>query len=457
MTLSHARDFHRVLAAEVVSNFGAMLSRVAIPWLATLQLDASPLAMGALVVADVAAGAVAALFLGTLIDRSGKRAVMVIADWLRAVILASLAWLAYHGALAMWMLVAAALASGALTVAFELARSVWIAERTEAGLLPTRNAQLAAGASIAETAAFALGGWLYQAAGAVVALIVDAVSYLTSALFLRGVAETQRPAREPNGATPGGSALRAFAVDVRAGLAALTATPVLRVLALMEVLVAGALSLSGTSYMIYVTRDIGIATGILGVIFALGGLGSVAGAFVAARLARRFGIPAALTTGLALAAIGAVCVALAATPTPVAVALLAAQQIVGDGGHTIYHVHDRTLRQTAVAAPLLARVDGAIRTLGYASMLVGALAGGWMATMLGARSGLIVAAIVGSAASATHAAPTAASASPAVMAAGIPNRRARRAATNAPATDPRPPSAKITPSMPVGKPMSRVT
>ncbi len=95
-------------------------------------------------------------------------------------------------------------------------------------MLPTRNAQLAAGASIAETAAFALGGWLYQAAGAVVALIVDAVSYLVSALFLRGVAETQRPKRDAGNAISGGSALSAFAADVRAGLAALAALRHLR-------------------------------------------------------------------------------------------------------------------------------------------------------------------------------------------------------------------------------------
>jgi Na+/melibiose symporter-like transporter len=387
-------DFHRVLAAEVVSNFGAMLSRVAIPWLATLQLAASPLEMGALVVADVAAGAVAALFLGALIDRAGKRAVMVLTDCLRAAVLAMVAWLSYHGALAMWMLVAAAVVNGALTVAFELARSVWIAERTEAGLLPTRNAQLAAGASIAETAAFALGGWLYQAVGAVVALIVDAVSYLISAMFLRGVAETRPPVRVVDGVVSEESALRALVTDVRAGLAALVATPALRVLAVLEMLVAAALSLSGTSYMIYVTRDVGFPTGILGVIFALGGLGSVAGAFAAPRLAHRFGIAAALTAGLALATIGAVFVVLAGAPTLAAAALLAAQQIIGDGGHAIYHVHDRTLRQTAVAAPLLARVDGAIRTLGYASTLTGALAGGWMATLLGARFGLIMAAML---------------------------------------------------------------
>ena len=392
MTPSRTRQFQRVLAAEVVSNFGAMLSRLAIPWLAALRLDATPLAMGALVVADVAAGAVAALVLGTLIDRTGKRAVMLAADVLRATVLALLAWLAYRGMLAMWMLVAGALASGGLTVAFELARSVWIAERTEAGMLPTRNAQLAAGASVAETVAFALGGWLYQAAGAIVALIVDAVSYLASALFLRGVTETT-PVREVADATrEGGSRADALVADVRAGLAALAATPVLRTLAITEMLVAGALSLSGTSYMIYVARDIGFPTGVLGVIFALGGLGSVAGAFIAPRLARRFGIPTALTAGLALAAIGAACVPLATAPTLAAIALLVTQQIVGDGGHTIYNVHDRTLRQTAVAAPLLARVDGAIRTLGYAATLAGALAGGFLATLLGARAGLTVAA-----------------------------------------------------------------
>ena len=392
MTASHAREFDRILAAEVVSSFGAMLSRVAIPWLATLQLDASPLAMGTLVVADVAAGATAALFLGALVDRSGKRTVMMSADVLRAAVLALLAWAALRGVLAMWMLVAAAVASGALTLAFELARSALIAERIEAGGLSTRNAQLAAGASIAETAAFALGGWLYQGVGAIVALVVDAMSYLASALFLRGVAESRPPEREADALSGRGSVVRAFAADVREGLSALAGAPVLRVLAVVEVLVAGALSLAGTSYMIYVTRDIGFATGILGLIFALGGAGSVAGAFFATRLVRRFGVGVTLTAGLALAAIGAACVPLATAPTLAAIALLAAQQIIGDAGHTIYHVHDRTVRQTAVGVTLLARVDGAIRSLGYAATLAGALAGGWMATLLGARAGLTLAA-----------------------------------------------------------------
>ena len=175
MTIS---DFQRVLAAEVVSNFGSMLSRLAIPWLAALALTATPLEMGLLLVADVIAAASGSLLLGAVVDRMGKRAVMLIADIARASVLGLLAWLAVEQLLAFWMLVLAAGASGLLTVLFELARSAWVAQRVDATQLPTRNAQISAGSSLAETAAFALGGWLYQWLGAALALLIDAASYV---------------------------------------------------------------------------------------------------------------------------------------------------------------------------------------------------------------------------------------------------------------------------------------
>ena len=47
----------RVLAAEAVSNFGSMLSRLALPWLAALVLLATPAQMAWLLMADVGAAA----------------------------------------------------------------------------------------------------------------------------------------------------------------------------------------------------------------------------------------------------------------------------------------------------------------------------------------------------------------------------------------------------------------
>ena len=77
----------RLLAAEVVSNFGSMLSRVAIPWIATLVLGASAFEMGLLVVANVAAGAAGAIVLGVTVDRHAKRGVMVATDLARAAVI----------------------------------------------------------------------------------------------------------------------------------------------------------------------------------------------------------------------------------------------------------------------------------------------------------------------------------------------------------------------------------
>jgi MFS family permease len=376
--------FQRVLAAEVVSNFGSMLSRLVIPWLAALVLDATPFQMGLFLVADVAAGALASLLLGAMVDRLGKRAVMLAADLARAALLGALAWMALTRLLPFWLLVLAVAGRGLLTVIFELARSAWIARQLPPEQLPGGNAQLAAGSSLAETAAFALGGWLYQGLGALAALLLDAASYLLSALCLRRVPEVAAVA----GPAPD-RGMRALAAEARAGIAALAAVPALRVLAAVEVLVCLGLSIASTSYLIFVARDLGFATGVLGLIFATGGIGSLAGAALAPRLDRRLG-RGALPLGLALLALGALCTPLAPGATPVGAALLVAHQVIADSGHTVYGVQDRTLRQTLAPPALLARVDAGIRTFGQCATLTGALGGGGLATLTGTRPALFL-------------------------------------------------------------------
>jgi len=393
-------DFRRVLAGEGISNFGSMLSRLALPWLATLALAATPLQMALLLVADVAAGAAGALLLGTLVDRCPKRAVMIASDVARAALLGGLAALAWAHLLSIWLLAAAAALSGAIGVAFELARSAWVAQSAAPDRLPARNAQLSAAGSISETLAFALGGWLYQLLGAALALAVDALSYLLSALCLVGV----RGGREETSSREAAPRPRlGFIAETLSGIAVIRATPQLRALATLEILLALAGSLGGTSYMIYVARDLAFPTGTLGMIFATGGLGAIAGAALAPRLARRIGSGNAMTVGLVAAALGTLCIPLASGATVLGAALLVAHQIVGDGGVTLFEVHDRTLRQTLVTPDLLARVDGGLRTLGRLATLVGALAGGALATALGAPFAIgVMAALLGGAAAVAH-------------------------------------------------------
>ena len=378
--MRHA-DFSRVLAAEGVSNFGSMLSRLAIPWLAALQLNATPAQMALLLLADVTASALGALWLGAWVERQDKRAVMLLADGVRAALLLGLALLAARGGLSVELLALAAAASGLATVAFELARSAWIAQRIAAPELPRRNAQLSVAGSVSEAAAFALGGWLYQGLGAAWALAVDGLSYLLSALCLRRVRSTPSAVD-----TSAATTLSSLVADASQGLRAVAAHPTLRALTVVHALLAFSLALFGTSFMIFVSRDLGLPTGELGLIFALGGLGSVAGASLASRLGRKLGPGTTMTVGLTMFALGLACAPAAQGSGWVAIVLLALQQIVGDSGHSLHDVHDRSLRQSAVPHDLLARVDAGIRSAGHFATLAGALIGGALGTAEGART-----------------------------------------------------------------------
>jgi hypothetical protein len=113
---------------------------------------------------------------------------------------------------------------------------------------------------------------------------------------------------------------------------------------------------------------------------------------LAPRLGRVIGPGRAMGCGLALLCAGAACIPFAQGAGGWAIALLIAHQIVGDGGATLHDVQDRTLRQTAVTAPWLARVDAGLRGIGQCATLAGAALGGAIGTALSARSVLVLSA-----------------------------------------------------------------
>jgi MFS family permease len=355
---------------------------LAIPWLAALTLQATPLQMAALLVADVVSAAFASLWLGAWVDRSGKRKVMLITDAARFVLLAFLAAVVWLERVSFALLVVVAAASGVLTMGFELARSAWMAQRVPLEELTRRNSQLSAVASVSETAAFALGGWLFQWLGAALALAVDGLSYALSALCLRGVSETQAVPGE----APARTGWRDSVGEALQGLRTVRDHAALSALASIEALLAFCMALFGTSYMIFVSRDLGLPTGELGMIFALGGLGALLGASLAPWLGQRFGPGRTMAVGLAAMALGSACIPMASGVGWLAIGWLVVHQIVGDAGHTVYSVHDRTVRQTAVPFELLARADAGIRGIGQVATLAGALAGGLIGDTFGTQS-----------------------------------------------------------------------
>lgn len=381
----HSPSFRRVLAADVISTFGSLMSRLAIPWLAVLVLGAGPGAMALLAVADVGAAALAALLLGVIVDRLPKRGTMIACDLVRAGALLAVPALAWLGHLSIGVLVAVVALNGALTIAFELAQSAWIARHTESSALAGRNSALAAGSAVTEAASFGLTGWLFQWLGAAVALVTDALTYVASALLLARVEESPPPARREGKARTVRDVVRDFVAEAHDGLRTVGAEPTLRALALVAGVAAVGSSFAATTYMIYVSRDLGFPTGTLGMIFALGGFGSLAGARIVARLAPRVPVQRLLVAGLFVWALGSAAAPLAPAATLAGALLLCTQQLLGDAGGIAAQIADRTLRQSHTPATQLGRVDASIRTITHSCTLGGALLSGMLAEVFGAR------------------------------------------------------------------------
>src|SRR3954451_9906553 len=87
-------DFLRLWTGQSISEFGTQISGLAIPWLAAVGLDATPLQFSLLGVLGFLPFILFALPAGVWVDRLRRRPIMIVGDAARAVLLAyvPIAW-----------------------------------------------------------------------------------------------------------------------------------------------------------------------------------------------------------------------------------------------------------------------------------------------------------------------------------------------------------------------------
>jgi tetrahydromethanopterin S-methyltransferase subunit F len=288
------RDLSRIVASATISNFGSMLTRIALPFVAIDALGAGAAEMSGLSVARLLPGLTIGLVLPIWIERRRKRGVLIGSDLAHAALLLAVPIAYVLGALSMPLLWAFAFLSGLLSFAFEVARQSFVPSLSSREQLIAANARIAAGSNAAEALAFGGGGWLVQLLSAPLALVADAFSYLTSAALLAGIPEREAAVRERAAREP---VVRRVLAGVRAirGDARLYA---LLVASLAVVVVSEAL---GVVYFVFVRAQLGFSPGVLGLLFAVGSLAALASSLAAERLGRRFGARSTLGLGLATA------------------------------------------------------------------------------------------------------------------------------------------------------------
>jgi MFS family permease len=378
-------DFGRLVAGSTISNFGSMLTAIALPFLAIDWLGASPADIAAINASAIAPGIVLGLFAAHAVDRFRRLPLLVACDFARALLLLAVPLAAFAGLLVIGHLWLFAFLRGLLDFAFGVAHHAYLPALVEERELVKANSRLTGADAAAEAVAFSAGGWLVQLLSAPLALLTDALSYLASAYFLLRIRAVEPPLPPIKKTTA-----RARLNEILAGLRELARVPALRAIAATSILLAVSSQVTNAVYMLFVYKQLGFSPGVLGMLFALGAVGSLASAVAAERVpARLEGMPA-MAGGLALATLGALALPFAPGATLLGVVAIAAQQIVGDFGQVLYQIHQTSLRQRIVATELLGRVGGAIRFLGSLAMLGGTAAGGILGEQIGLRATLFV-------------------------------------------------------------------
>lgn len=186
------RDFRFLWTGQTVSVLGGNISSVAYPLMA-LALTHSAIDAGLVALANTAPFPLLQLPAGIYVDRWNRRAVLLVSDSGRALVLGSVALLIFMGHLALVELIIAALVEGSLFVPFRLAEMASLRRIVSTDQLPDAialNQGQTYGTSVAGTP---LGGLLYALRPAI-PFLADAVSYVASLLT---VAAIRTPLRAP--------------------------------------------------------------------------------------------------------------------------------------------------------------------------------------------------------------------------------------------------------------------
>jgi hypothetical protein len=371
--------FWRYWSATAVSVAGSRVTALALPLVALTILDATPLQAGLVVSMNWIGWALLGLPAGAICERLPLRAVQITTDLVRALAIGSVPVSWAVGLLSVGQLVVVAATVSVCTVLFDVSNSTYLPAIVEAGELQNRNAWMSGLSATAETAGPSGAGLLVQAIGPVVALIVDAVSYLGSALILRSVPTRRRALTDE----------RASIVSmIQQGWTYVVGQPIMRACLLDATasnFVAGGLMVL---LPLVIVRDYGHGPLVLGLLLGAEGLGGLLGAALVGRVSVRSGTARA-TLLAAVAGWGFVLL------VPFGIWM---QQLfiaaVGSAGwsatNAVRSINTRTFRQLESPPELLGRVMATVRFVSWGVIPIGSFLAGLVATSIGSIQTLTV-------------------------------------------------------------------
>lgn len=383
--LWHNADFLKLWLGETISAVGSQITAVALPLTAALYLSATPEQMGVLTAAGHAPFLFLSLFAGVWVDRHRRRPILIAANLGRAILLGCIPLLAFMGLLRIEYLILISFVAGILTMSFELAYPSFLPVLLKQDQLVEGNSKLSASGSIAKIVGPGFAGVLVQVLSAPFALVLDALSFVVSAvaLFLIGKPEPPPPATTEH------TSLRREVVE---GLRLTFSNKILRAGACSAATYNFFWNIIDTVLVLYLVRQLGVTPSVFGLLVTIGSIGALLGAFIAARLALRFGVGATIIGSAAITCIIQVLLPVANTPS-LATMLMGIAFFLRGIGLTGWNIHIVSLQQAIVPVTMLGRMNSSYLLLSLGTGSIGALLGGLLGGSIGLRPTIAIGAL----------------------------------------------------------------
>jgi MFS family permease len=332
--------FRALFGARVISYCGDSLSLVAL-MLYVADTTGQALAVSLLLLAGDFLPSLLSPITGAISDRFGRGRIMITCELVQGAIMALIAVALPMPLPVLLALVAVrAIAGQVFLPASRAAVPALVRERD----LEAANSTLGFGTNGAEAAGPLLAAALFPLVGVRGVLLVDAATFLVSAVLLTAVRLTTRPEPRHRSSLLG---------DAKSGLGYIWAAPAVRVIALGFFAIVAFNGIDDVALVLLAKENLGAGDSAVGLLLAAVGIGLLFGYLLLARYGMRTSMVVLLPLGFAVSSIGNLLTGLAW-----AVAAAFALQTVRGLGIAAMDVAANTLLQRLVPPGMLGRVFG---------------------------------------------------------------------------------------------------
>jgi MFS family permease len=375
-------DFLKLWSAETVSQFGTQISQLALPLAAIDVLHATAFEVAALTTAEFLPFLLVSLPAGVWVDRLPRRPILIAGDLARAGLLASIPIAYFFDALTIWQLFAVGFLVGIATVFFDIAYQSYLPALVERQEIIDGNAKLEISRSAAQTGGPGLAGVLIGLLKAPAAILIDAVSYLASGLFILAIRKTETSLKDR-------SPRRKMRVELREGLSYVLRHPYLKNIAACTALFNFFGSVGFAVLLVFARRELDIGPLAIGLAFTFGSVGAMVAAFTANRISGRLGVGRTIILSSAIGGPTFLIVPFA-PHGPAALLLIVPALFVGTFTGVIYNIAQVSLRQAITPERIQGRMNSVMRFIVWGTIPLGSLTGGALASWIGLKETLIL-------------------------------------------------------------------